>query len=162
MDKKMMVSGVLLTIVMIGQILSAVLLYDPQANALRINVGWGVMMLSALFGWLPIFTFRKKGEVECKGYIHTTVLVNSGVYRIVRHPQYLAGILINIALTLITLHWLVAILGLIAILILYRNTYEEEKGCVEKFGDQYKAYRQTVPRLNFLLGIWRMIEHKFR
>lgn len=55
-------------------------------------------MLSALFGWLPIFTFRKKGKVQGRGHIQTTVLVESGVYSIVRHPQYLSGILLCIGL----------------------------------------------------------------
>jgi protein-S-isoprenylcysteine O-methyltransferase Ste14 len=156
-NKMMALYGIILTIAVVGQIIAAVLLYDPTANAAIINTGWGVMMLSAIFGWLPIFTFRRKGNVEGRGYINTTVLVDSGVYSIVRHPQYLAGILLNIALVLITQHWLVAVLGFIAIIVNYVNTYTEEEGCIEKFGDTYRQYMEKVPRLNFILGIIRKI-----
>lgn len=155
MKTRMIISGILLTIAMVGQIILAIILYDPQANTTIINIGWVVLWISAIFGWLPIFTFRRKGKVQGSGYMRTTVLVDSGVYAIVRHPQYLAGILINIALPLITHHWLVVVLGLIGAVINYQSTYDEEKGCIEKFGDEYIRYMEKVPRLNFIAGIIR-------
>ena len=153
----MKVGGILVTLVAVGQIVLAVFLYNPHGNVTVINLGWGVMMLSALFGWLPIFTFRKMGKVEGKSYINTTVLVDTGVYSIVRHPQYLAGVLISIALPMISQHWLIAILGLVAAVLYYQGTYDEEKGCVEKFGEAYIAYRKRVPRMNFIVGLIRLL-----
>ena len=155
--KKMVIYGILLTIAAVGQIILAVFLYDPEANALVINLGWGVLMLSAIFGWLPIFTFRRRGQVQGRGYMRTTVLVDSGIYGIVRHPQYLAGILMNIALSLMATHWSVIALGIVAAIINYLNTYDEERSCIEKFGEDYLRYKQKVPRLNFVLGIIRAI-----
>ena len=160
MDKNMVVTSVILTIAAVGQIVSAILFYDSGENSNLINAGWGVMMLSAIFGWLPIFTFRRKGKVEGRGYIRTTVLVDSGVYAIVRHPQYLAGILMNVALAMVSFHWLVVLLGLIAAPIYYLDTFQEEKGCIEKFGDDYRRYTQRVPRLNFILGIVRAFQRR--
>ena len=93
-NKKMIIYATILTIAAVGQIVLAFLFYNPEGNELLINIGWGVLMLSAIFGWLPIFTFRRKGGVKGKGYIRTTVLVDRGVYGIVRHPQYLAGVLL--------------------------------------------------------------------
>ena len=135
MSRKMILQSILLTITAGGQILAAWLLYDPDANSTIINLGWGIIMLSAIFGWLPIFTFRSRGKVEGKSYTETTVLVDSGIYSIVRHPQYLAGILINIGLSLITTHWIVILLGIISWGIYFQNTFSEEDNCVEKFGD---------------------------
>jgi len=159
-NRKMKISGILVTVFAVGQIILAVVLYNPEANVTVINLGWGVLMLSAIFGWLPILTFRKKGEVEGKSYINTTVLVDTGVYSIVRHPQYLAGVLISIALPLITQHWLVAILGAAAVVLYVLGTYDEEEGCIDKFGDVYIDYMKRVPRMNFLLGIFRLISGK--
>ncbi|MBN1318471.1 MAG: isoprenylcysteine carboxylmethyltransferase family protein [Anaerolineales bacterium] len=156
-SRKMNVYGVVLTIAAVGQIILAFLLYNPEGNTAVINAGWGVLMLSAIFGWLPIYTFRKKGRVQGKSYINTTKLVDSGIYAIVRHPQYLAGVLICIALPLISQHWLVAVPGIVAAVIYYMDTYEEEKGCIIKFGDEYRQYMQRVPRMNFILGIIRKI-----
>jgi protein-S-isoprenylcysteine O-methyltransferase Ste14 len=159
-NKNMLVTSVILTVAAVGQIVSAIVFYDPEGNPNLINTGWGVMMLSAIFGWLPIFTFRRKGKVEGRGYIRTTVLVDSGVYAIVRHPQYLAGILMNLALAMITFHWLVVLLGLVAAPIYYLDTFQEEKGCIEKFGEGYQRYMERVPRLNFILGIVRLIRYR--
>jgi len=158
--KKMIASGIVLTVTAIGQIIAAILFYDPEGSAARINAGFAVMMVSAIFGWLPILTFRRKGKVQGRSYMHTTVLVDSGIYAIVRHPQYLAGILLNVALTLITPHWLVTILGMAAALVTALGTYDEEKKCIDKFGQPYMEYMQKVPRLNFILGIFRALRRK--
>lgn len=159
-NKRMILYATLLTIASVGQIILTFLLYDPEGNTTLINIGWGVLMLSAIFGWLPIFTFRSKGKVKGWGYIHTTVLVDSGIYGIVRHPQYLAGILISAALPMITHHWLVVVLGLIAAVINYLDTFNEEEGCIEKFGEAYRQYMERVPRLNFIAGIVRALRHR--
>lgn len=156
-----MIWATLLTVVAVGQIILAFFLYDPEGNHVVINLGWGVLMISAIFGWLPIFTFRKRGNVQGRGYIHTTVLVDSGIYGIVRHPQYLAGILISISLPMISQHWLVAVFGLFAMVIYYQNTFDEERTCIEKFGKVYEEYRQRVPRINFILGIIRLAKKRF-
>ena len=87
-SKRDLILTVILTIASVGQIISAILLYDPGDSVFLINTGWIVLMLSAVFGWLPIFTFRRKGKVKGRGYIHTTVLVSKGIYSIIRHPQY--------------------------------------------------------------------------
>ena len=160
MNRKSLSISLLLTAADLGQIVAAWLLYDPQASARVINLGWGVILLSAVFGWLPIFTFRSRGGVMGRGYIHTTVLVDTGVYSIVRHPQYLAILLINIALPLITWHWLVVILGIIGAGAICLNIFEEEKENLQKFGDAYRSYQSEVPRLNFLLGLFRLIRRR--
>ena len=159
-DKKMMISGVLITIGAVGQIGSAIAFHDPASNELRMNAGWFILMLSGLFGWLPIYTFRRLGSVEGRGYMRTSALVDRGIYGIVRHPQYLAGVLMAIALPLITWHWSVIVLGLIAAPIYYLNTYDEEDACINKFGDEYLDYVKRVPRMNFLSGLWRMIRRR--
>jgi len=158
--KSLLTSGIILTVAFVGQVLAAWLLYNPQASALVINSGWILIMFSAIFGWLPIFTFRARGKIEGRSYINTTVLVDSGVYSIVRHPQYLAGILLNIALPLITFHWLVTVLGILAGVITYLGTFDEEKDNLDKFGEAYRVYQEKVPRLNFLLGLYRLVQRK--
>jgi protein-S-isoprenylcysteine O-methyltransferase Ste14 len=151
----------ILTIAAVGQIILSFLLYDEDGNTTIRNIGWVILWISAIFGWLPIFTLRKLGGVpQGKGYVRTTVLVDRGVYAIVRHPQYLAGMLLGLALTLIAQHWIVAVLGAAAIIVYYVDTYEEEASSIEKFGEQYIQYMKKVPRVNFLLGILRFVQAK--
>jgi len=45
-----------------------------------------------------------------KSYVGTTRLVDTSLYAIVRHPQYLGGILFNLMLMLLAQHWLVILL----------------------------------------------------
>jgi len=93
-----------------------------------------------------------------KSFVHTSRLVDTGIYAIVRHPQYLGGILsIFVATLLFYPHWLFATLGIPGTAILYWSTTEEEKRLIERFGSEYQAYMQRVPRMNILLGIFRII-----
>lgn len=158
---KMIIMITVLTLAAVGQIILAFVLYNKDDNEAVINLGWVILWLSAIFGWLPIFTFKKWGGVpKEKAYLHTTVLVDRGVYAIVRHPQYLAGMLMGVALPLISQHWAVAILGIVVVFIYFINTFDEEESAIRKFGDEYREYMQRVPRLNFLLGIYRLISKK--
>jgi protein-S-isoprenylcysteine O-methyltransferase Ste14 len=154
---RLMLSGVILTVAAVGQIVAAFALHDPEGNELLMNIGWGVLMLSAVFGWLPIFTLRARGRVAGRGYMGTTALVDSGVYGIVRHPQYLAGVLMAAALPMISQHWLVGLLGLASAACCVLSTYDEEKRCVDKFGQAYVEYMRKVPRLNFVRGLVRSL-----
>ena len=144
-----------------GQMLAAWLLYDPTASSNRINLGWLIIFISGIFGWLPIFTLRSQGRVQGQSYIHTTTLVDSGIYSVVRHPQYLAGLLITIALPLITWHWLVVVLGIASLGMYWWGAVVEEEKNLDKFGDAYRDYMRRVPRFNFLLGIARTATKTF-
>lgn len=162
-DKKMLLRGILLTVAAVAQIVLAIVLYNGEANTDIINLGWVILWIAAVFGCLPIFTFKKWGGVaKGKSYIETSVLVERGVYAIVRHPQYLSGILIGLALPLVSQHWLVVLPGVAVIAITYLDTFEEEKESIAKFGDAYREYMQRVPRVNFVLGIGRLVWRRSR
>jgi protein-S-isoprenylcysteine O-methyltransferase Ste14 len=126
-NPRAIIIAAVLTLAAVGQIVLVILLHNPEANATIINIGWGILWLSALFGLLPIYTFRKWGGVpKGKGYIPTTILVDRGVYAIVRHPQYLAGILMSLALYLVSRHWAVALTGVLAMATSYISMVDEE------------------------------------
>jgi protein-S-isoprenylcysteine O-methyltransferase Ste14 len=99
----------------------------------------------------------KGGVPKGQSYMKTTVLVEDGLYGIVRHPQYLAGILLNLALILISQHWLIAVLGFPAMILMYIDLKKADQLAIEKFGDAYREYMDRVPQINFILGILRQI-----
>jgi protein-S-isoprenylcysteine O-methyltransferase Ste14 len=103
-----------------------------------------------------MYTFKKEGGVK-KGdsYTKTTKLVDTGVYSIVRHPQYLAGLLIIIALMFLTQHWLSILAGAISFATFYYDTIRADSHLIEKFGEEYRDYMERVPRVNFILGMFR-------
>lgn len=121
--------------------------------------GYAVWVVSMIFGWLPIFIFKKKGGVaKGKSYVHTTTLVTTGLYGIVRHPQYTAGILWSLALLLISQHVIVILLGIIVMPLLYIDIIKADQSAIKKFGDEYREYMKKVPRTNFMLGIFRHLK----
>lgn len=71
-------------------------------------------------------------------------LITDGVYGVVRHPLYLAGILLFLIQPTITRNWLVVqILG--AGYFIY-GTFMEERRLIDSFGKEYIKYMEEVPR----------------
>ncbi|NYT11381.1 MAG: isoprenylcysteine carboxylmethyltransferase family protein [Methanomassiliicoccales archaeon] len=133
-------------------------IFNEAELDLVMYVGWVIWVISLILGWLPIFILKRRGGVPTgKGYVHTTRLVDSGLYSIVRHPQYTAGILLSISLILISQSWLILAIGVLVILLLYIDILMTDKHELEKFGEEYKLYMKRVPRTNFILGIIRLL-----
>jgi protein-S-isoprenylcysteine O-methyltransferase Ste14 len=121
-------------------------------------VGVGLYTFSGLvFGCLPIIEFRRKGGVsKGKSYIHTTRLVDTGIYSVVRHPQYVTFMMWAIAGMLLFQHWIVIVLGIPVFPLTYIDLIKADKDAIEKFGKDYRVYMKRVPRANFLLGLLRL------
>ena len=138
-------------------VLSLFFFYNWARLDVLLYIGWAVWVPSLVLGWMPILVFRRRAGVQKgEGYIHTTVLVDSGIYAVVRHPQYLSMILLSLALILISQHWLVAVIGVAAMVSVYLAMREEDGRLVGKFGDDYKRYMGVVPRANIVLGLVRL------
>ena len=151
------------SLLFISQIIVGIYLlsYVSQIEILA-YIGVGIYIFSGcIFGMLPTFAFRKKGGVKKgKSYIHTTKLVNTGIYSIVRHPQYVTFIMFAIAGMLLFQHWIVICLGIPIIPLMYVDLIKADKDGIKKFGNDYKRYMQKVPRANFLIGIARVLRNK--
>ena len=146
------------SVLFISQIIVGIyLLSDVSQIQILAYVGVGLYVLSGLvFGALPVIEFHKEGGVrKGESYVHTTRLVDTGVYSIVRHPQYVTFMLWAIAGMLLFQHWIIVLLGIPIIPLTYIDLIRADKDAIEKFGDDYKAYMQKVPRANFLLGTIR-------
>jgi len=141
------------------QIVLGLLSYRRAGSSVLSYLGWCVWALSGGFGVLPIFALRSRGGVpHGKSYMYTTQLVDTGIYSVVRHPQYLAGALLNLAMIFIAPHWVILALGVVTIGLVYLDAMKADQYCLEKFGAAYEAYMQHVPRLNLLLGIVRLLQ----
>jgi protein-S-isoprenylcysteine O-methyltransferase Ste14 len=138
-----------------GQIVLLIMFGAGRIVWLR-YIGFALWALSAIFGWLPIFQFRRKGGVA-KGasYIRTTRLVDTGLYAIVRHPQFVAWPLMSVAVALVSQHPVVIALGAAAFLLACLDFPKADLRNIEKFGDAYREYMQRVPAWNFVAGAYR-------
>ena len=155
--------GTITTILFISQIIIGSYLLS-EVTQIELLAYTGVLLYvfsGVVFGMIPVFEFRKKGGVlKGRSYIHTTKLVNTGIYSIVRHPQYISFILFAFSGMLLFQHWIAIMLGIPVIPLTYFDLINADKDAIKKFGDAYKTYMKKVPRANFLLGLIKLIQLK--
>jgi len=127
-------------------------------------IGWVVWAFGMVLVMAPIVMFPRRGGVpKGKSFASTTRLVDTGIYTIVRHPQYTGGVLAIFLTTLLWYpHWLFGVLGVTGTVVIYLSCKEEDRYLIEKFGDDYGRYMQKVPRMNILAGLIRLVRRRKR
>ena len=114
--------------------------------------GYTIFGIGALFYILSVLTLRKKGVSN---------IVDSGIYSIIRHPMYLGAMIMFFSHIFLGQNLIVAIGTTVAIVCCYLIILSGDERNIEKFGDGYKRYMQKVPRINFVLGIIRLLRNRF-
>ena len=87
-------------------------------------------------------------------------LINSGVYSLVRHPMYLGAIFVYSSMAFFLPHWIMVILAVVNVLYIYWFMVIGEQQNIEKFGDDYVSYMQSVPRANLIAGFLRRFRER--
>jgi len=125
-------------------------------------IGWVVWSFGMVLVMAPIVMFPRRGGVpKGKSFASTTRLVDTGIYAVVRHPQYTGGIYAIFLTTFLWYpHWLFGVLGVVGTLVVYMSCREEDQRLIEKFGDDYVDYMRRVPRMNIFLGLVRLLRNK--
>ena len=127
-------------------------------------IGWVVWTFGMVLVMAPIVMFPRRGGVtKGKSFVNTTRLVDTGIYAVVRHPQYTGGIYALFLTTFLWYpHWLFGVLGAIGTAAVYMGCREEDQRLIEKFGDAYADYMKRVPRMNVFLGFFRWLKGRRR
>ncbi len=82
------------TVSMIIETLLIILLKDNDKLPILDYIGAVILPIAAVFWVMATFALQRKGKIQVgKSYMCTTVVVNSGIYGVIRHPQFLAFIL---------------------------------------------------------------------
>jgi len=125
-------------------------------------IGWVVWAFGMVLVMTPIIMFPRRGGVgKGRSFVHTTQLVDTGIYAIVRHPQYTGGICAIFLTTFLWYpHWLFGVLGAMGTAVIYIGCREEDQRLIEKFGTAYIDYMERVPRINIFLGLYRFLKHR--
>jgi len=139
-------------------------LLETGYNQIAYIVGWPIWAFGMVLVMTPIIMFPRRGGVEKgKPFVHTTRLVDTGIYSVVRHPQYLGGIFAIFITTLLWYpHWLFGVLGAAGTAVIYMGCREEDQRLIQQFGDDYIRYMQKVPRMNLLAGVIRLLRRRKR
>jgi protein-S-isoprenylcysteine O-methyltransferase Ste14 len=125
-------------------------------------LAWVVWAFGMVLVFAPIVMFpRRGGSPKGLKFVKTTRVVDTGIYSVIRHPQYTGGIYgIFLTSLLAYPHWLFAILGAVGTYLLYLSTKTEDKILIEKFGDEYRDYMERVPAMNFIEGTIRILRRR--
>lgn len=153
----------LLGIFFTGQVVLCFLYYNWADLDFLLYLGWTTFAFSMAIGMMARLAFQEKGKAPSgESWLHTTIVVDNGIYAVTRHPIYLSGILFILSLVFICQHWLCLIFSMPTIAFFYLSMGQEERSNIEKFGDDYKRYMSKVPRMNILLGVIRVMRRKKR
>ena len=87
-------------------------------------------------------------------------LIDWGVFGVVRHPMYLGAILLFLSWIFFLPHWIIVVISSVNIAIVYWFILQGERKNITKFGDTYRRYIESVPRINLLAGLIRRLQSK--
>jgi steroid 5-alpha reductase family enzyme len=115
-------------------------------------IGYTLIVLGIAFVVSSFVSLKYRGKPE-SGWEITTVLIDNGVFGIVRHPLYLGSAISMTGVILVIQSVPSTILGLLAIFCFWMASRKEDVFNIEKFGDTYKDYMRRVPMWNVFQGL---------
>jgi len=124
---------------------------------LRIT-GLILFLPSAFFVLVPIVTLEHEGKSKTSASpllspLEATIMLDTGIFKIIRHPLYFGTALWSVALILISQSILSILLGGGAIFCFWMASRKEDEFNIKKFGDRYRDYMKKVPRWNVFRGL---------
>lgn len=114
-------------------------------------LGWILLGFGVVLIVLSITTFARNRNVG---------LIEWGIYGIVRHPMYLGAMVLFLSWIFFVPHWIIVLISSVNIAIVYWFILQGERQNITKFGDTYRRYMETVPRINILAGLIRWMQSK--
>lgn len=133
------------TLTLIGIILGVfevgTLEYLPSYGPIRITG----LIFFLVFSWVQILSVKTLAENYSQDVLiyKDHRLVTSGIFKIVRHPQYIAQVLMDLGAAAALLSYIVLPFAIIEIPLLIMRAIMEEKLLEKYFRDNYKEYKKN-------------------
>lgn len=122
----------------------------------RFSRGWPLVAVGlVLLAVEPLMISRIEGELDLPilvGWAERDPgqfpprLVETGIYRRVRHPRYLSAMAVMLGLGLLSGAWRLLYLSVLSVPLYYLLTMVEERELLRRIGAPYADYRRRVPR----------------
>ncbi|MFC2045365.1 methyltransferase family protein [Chloroflexota bacterium] len=122
-----------------------------QLDILPLRIIGFILCGPAAFFTISAFIALKNKGKPTDHWESTTVLINSSIFQIVRHPMYLGTAIFAIAFALLSQSLTSLILGMVSVFCCWTAARKEDAFNTDKFGDSYKEYMAIVPMWNALL-----------
>lgn len=96
--------------------------------------------------WLAI-NGVKETTLKAAETHRTERIVVRGVYLIVRHPQYLGGLLAHAGISFLLSAWYSLVFTPLMVTLVFLISKKEEEELIREFGKEYEDYKAKVPML---------------
>lgn len=114
--------------------------YEEKYFSLRVIA----LIIYLIFSWIQIWSFKSLGDYYSQEIAirKEHKIISAGPYRIIRHPQYLSQIFVDLAGASATLSYILLPLALIQIPFLILRAKEEEKLFRKYLPDEFESYKK--------------------
>lgn len=125
---------------------------DYQTNYLPLRSAGLILYL--IFSWIQIWSFKSLGDNYSQEILiyKNHQLVNKGPYRLLRHPQYLSQILVDIGGGLAVMSFILLPFALVEIPFLIMRALLEEKLLEKNFKGLFTEYKKKTGFLIPFIG----------
>jgi protein-S-isoprenylcysteine O-methyltransferase Ste14 len=109
-------------------------------NALR----YAGLIVYLFFSWIQVWSFKTLGDNYSQDIMikRNHELVTKGPFRLIRHPQYMCQILLDLGATAATFSYIVGFLALIEIPIYIMRASLEDKLLAKYFSEKFSDYKK--------------------
>ena len=114
--------------------------YIEEYNSIR-YIG---LVVYLVFSWIQVWSFKTLGDNYSQDIMikKNHELIMKGPFKIVRHPQYMCQILLDLGAAAATLSYLVGFLALIEIPIYIMRASAEDKLLSKYFAEKFSEYKK--------------------
>lgn len=106
-----------------------------------------ICILFLILGALLAINGVNKTTLKVAETHRTERIVTEGVYSIVRHPQYLGGLLAHVGISFLLSAWHSLLFTPLMVVLVFLISRKEEEELIREFGKEYGDYKEKVPML---------------
>jgi len=120
------------------------------------TIGSVLYVLAIILALLSLVTLKFIGKPRT-GIENTTIFIEKGIFKIIRHPLYLSLAIWSISFILLIQNIPATMMCLIALCCFWMAAKKEDEFNIKKFGNVYQVYMDKVPIWNVFRGMRKIL-----
>lgn len=134
------ISTINLLILILAVFQIGTLAYEEKYFSIRVTA----LVVYLIFSWFQIWAYKTLGDYYSQEIAirKEHKIISTGPYKLIRHPQYLSQIIVDIAGAVATLSFILLPLAIIQIPFLILRAKEEEKLFAKYLHNDFNAYKE--------------------
>ena len=121
--------------------LALVLIYPLQTQSNVFGAGLILYCVGMVFTAISLWNYT---------FTPPDTPVTAGVYRFSRNPIYVGYTIVGYGMALLVGSWTILILHTIEVIVMHWTVLNEERFCLDRYGDSYREFMKRVPRYLFI------------